>query len=115
MKLKLLSTIKLKVNKFKDGLSKGEIGTIVEIFSNAYYVEFCKSNGETKKLIKLKESEVELLKTDFSGTKSLCIVLDQENDIPEEVYQKIEECILSGYFVKTIIINTSKNISNIKS
>ena len=62
-KLKQFQVVKLLNDKYWDqGVSKGDVGTILENYINGYYlVEFSDGNGITKLLDSFPEDELELV------------------------------------------------------
>ncbi len=62
MKFDQFDTVILLKDYFNEGIIKGEIGTIVEIYINpreAYEVEFVDENGQAKALLTLLPNELE--------------------------------------------------------
>ena len=61
--VKLLDVVALLEDKPVEGLSSGQVGTVVEVFSpDAFEVEFLDANGRTVALRELKRSELLVLK-----------------------------------------------------
>ncbi len=61
--VKLLDVVALLEDKPAEGLSSGQVGTVVEVFSpDAFEVEFLNANGRTVALLELKRSELLVLK-----------------------------------------------------
>lgn len=61
MKYSLLEVVKLQQVLPGSNLQKGDIGTIVEVYSNpyeAYEVEFCDTKGKTIALLTLKPEQL---------------------------------------------------------
>ena len=61
MKYSLLEVVKLQQDLPGFNLQQGDIGTIVEIYSNpyeAYEVEFCDTKGKTISLLTLKPEQL---------------------------------------------------------
>ena len=61
MKYSLLEVVQLQQDFPSFNLQKGDIGTIVEVFSNpyeAYEVEFCDNKGKTIALLTLKPEQL---------------------------------------------------------
>ncbi|MFS6938991.1 MULTISPECIES: DUF4926 domain-containing protein [Neisseria] len=67
MKYSLLEVVQLQQDFPRFNLRKGDIGAIVEVYSNpyeAYEVEFCDNEGKTIALLTLKPEQL----MSFSGT-----------------------------------------------
>ena len=61
--VKLLDVVALLEDKPVEGLSSGQVGTVVEVFSpDAFEVEFLDANGRTVALRELNRSELLVLK-----------------------------------------------------
>lgn len=71
MKYSLLEVVKLQQDLPGSNLQKGDIGAIVEVYSNpyeAYEVEFCDTKGKTIALLTLKPEQLMLI-TNRQGAK----------------------------------------------
>jgi hypothetical protein len=63
MPVKLLDVVALLDDKPAEGLSAGQVGTVVEVFAtDTFEVEFLDANGRTVALAELKRSELLVLK-----------------------------------------------------
>jgi Domain of unknown function (DUF4926) len=61
--VKLLDVVALLDDKPSEGLSAGQVGTVVEVFApDTFEVEFLDANGKTVALAELKRSELLVLK-----------------------------------------------------
>lgn len=60
MKLALVDVVRAAADAPEFGVRAGQIGTIVEVFGDAYEVEFCNDEGETIAMATLPEAMVEL-------------------------------------------------------
>ena len=61
--VKLLDVVALLEDRPQDGLSAGQVGTVVEVYSpEAFEVEFLNSQGRTIALVPLKRSEFLVLR-----------------------------------------------------
>lgn len=61
--VKLLDVVALLEDKLAEGLSSGQVGTVVEVFSpDAFEVEFLDAQGRTVALTELNRSELLVLK-----------------------------------------------------
>jgi hypothetical protein len=61
--VKLLDVVALLDDKPTEGLSAGQVGTVVEVFApDVFEVEFLDTNGKTVALTELKRSELLVLK-----------------------------------------------------
>ena len=63
MKIKLFDTVVLEEDIPCEGLCRGDIGAVVELYEpDALEVEFVTGSGKTQALVTLKETEVRLIK-----------------------------------------------------
>ena len=61
--VKLLDVVALLDDKPAEGLSAGQVGTVVEVYApDTFEVEFLDANGKTVALTELKRSELLVLK-----------------------------------------------------
>lgn len=58
MNLKILDTVLAAVDAPDHGVKIGDRGTIVEVYSDAYEVEFCNDEGETLSMFAMSEAQV---------------------------------------------------------
>ena len=58
MTLQLLDTVVLTRDVPASGLRSGDVGAIVEVFDDAYEVEFVTGAGETRALLTLSEEDL---------------------------------------------------------
>lgn len=64
MKFSLYDVVTLDVNLPDSGLTKGMIGTVVDVYSSpfeAYEIEFCDDQGQTIELLPLEAGQLKLL------------------------------------------------------
>jgi len=66
--VKLLDVVALLEDKPSEGLSSGQVGTVVEMLApDVFEVEFLDANGKTVALTELKRSELLVLKHEAVG------------------------------------------------
>ena len=64
MKFQELDSVKVLCDFPDDGIKKGDIGTVVAVFTKpneAYEIEFCFETGETKAIFAILPDDLELL------------------------------------------------------
>ncbi len=60
MKIQNYSEIKLLNDKYiEEGVSKNQIGYVIEVYDDGYEVEFSDENGNTIALFSVKEEDIE--------------------------------------------------------
>lgn len=58
MTLELLDTVVLTRDLPESGLRRGDVGAVVEVYDDAYEVEFVTGSGETRALLALSEADL---------------------------------------------------------
>lgn len=71
MLIPIYSPIKLLTNRYlKSGVKKGDYGVIIEVYDNAYEVEFMDEEGNTIDWFSVKSDEVEMIEESNSTNNS---------------------------------------------
>lgn len=58
MKMKMFDTVRSVADVPERGVKAGDIGAIVEVYEDAYEVEFCNDDGETLVMFAMTETQV---------------------------------------------------------
>lgn len=58
MKMKPFETVRSVADVPEHGVKAGDIGAIVDVYEDAYEVEFCNDDGETLALFAMSEAQV---------------------------------------------------------
>lgn len=58
MKFKLLDVVRATVDVPQLGVCAGSVGTVVEVFDDAYEVEFCDGDGATLAMGPMSEAQI---------------------------------------------------------